>query len=200
VEDGMSHTRRLAAEGHLIDTGLMSKYLDIGRTVGDFSRREMSVSAPDVALLAQILENLVALGCHLVAVSEQIVLRPSAMDGTVPDDFYSTTNHRTRVFHQGRWIDVGRQRKEKADFVFMNNDVSSERRIELVAAQLAAAMKEIRARGGRTLVVAGPVVVHTGGSGHLCRLIRSGHVQALLSGNAIGVHDVESALLPPRWA
>ena len=77
----------------------------------------------------------------------------------------------------------------------MNNDVSSERRVELAVVQLAAAMKEIRAKPGRAVVVAGPVIVHTGGSHHLSRLIRAGYVQALLSGNAIGVHDVESALL-----
>ncbi|HKY32995.1 MAG TPA: TIGR00300 family protein [Candidatus Polarisedimenticolia bacterium] len=243
--------RRLVAEGHLIDTGLMSKYLDIvlenggsyellrfdvGRTVADFSRVEMLVAAPDQARLARILENLVALGCHPVDEERSIVLQPSGKDGTVPDDFYSTTNHRTRVFHKGRWIDVDRQRmdavivvggdsarcvklrdvkagdlvvcgiqgvqvfppfrdKEKMDFVFMDNEVSSERRVELAVAGLARSMAGIRARGGRAVVVAGPVVVHTGGARHLGRLIRGGFVQALLSGNALAVHDVEAALL-----
>jgi lysine-ketoglutarate reductase/saccharopine dehydrogenase-like protein (TIGR00300 family) len=196
----------------------------------------MRVSAPDAARLDLILENLLALGCHPVEQERPVVLRPSEKDGTVPDDFYSTTNHRTRILHGGRWIDVERQRmdavlvvnergarcvklrdvrqgdrivcgitgvqvsppfrdKEKADFVFMDNEVSSERRVELAVARLAALMKEIRAAGGRTVVVAGPVVVHTGGSAHLGRLIRAGYVQAVLSGNALAVHDVEAALL-----
>jgi len=43
--------------------------------------------------------------------------------------------------------------------------------------------------------VAGPVVVHTGGAPPLADLIRRGYVQALLSGNALGVHDAEAALL-----
>src|SRR4029077_4095733 len=38
------------------------------------------------------------------------------------------------------------------------------------------------------------VVVHTGGAAPLASLIRRGYVHALLSGNALGVHDVEAAL------
>ena len=44
------------------------------------------------------------------------------------------------------------------------------------------------------LAVAGPVVVHTGGVNGLAALIRGGCIQCLLSGNALGVHDVEAAL------
>jgi len=44
-------------------------------------------------------------------------------------------------------------------------------------------------------VVAGPVVVHTGGVAGLASLIRGGWVHGVLSGNALGVHDVEAALL-----
>ena len=43
-------------------------------------------------------------------------------------------------------------------------------------------------------MVAGPVVVHTGGAAPLASLIRDGWVHALLAGNALGVHDVEAAL------
>ncbi len=246
----MSLSRRLVAEGHLIDSGLMSKYLaivvenggtyellrfDIGRTVSDFSRVEMNVSAAEPERLARILENLTALGCHPVDESASIALKPSAADGMVPDDFYSTTNHRTRVFHGGRFLEVADQRmdavivvddgrarcvklrnvkagdrvvtglagvqvfppfreRERADFVFMNNEVSSERRVELAVAQLAEAMRGIRGRGGRIVAVPGPVVVHTGGGRHLGRLVRGGYVQGILSGNALGVHDAEAAL------
>ena len=40
-----------------------------------------------------------------------------------------------------------------------------------------------------------PVVVHTGGVSGLTKLIREGWIGAVLSGNALGVHDIESALL-----
>lgn len=76
----------------------------------------------------------------------------------------------------------------------MGAGVSSERRVELAVEQIAWEMERIRARGGKTVVVAGPIVIHTGGAGHLARLIRDGYVQALLGGNAIAVHDIEQAL------
>ncbi len=37
-------------------------------------------------------------------------------------------------------------------------------------------------------------MIHTGGSEHLCRLIENDFVQALLTGNALAVHDIENAL------
>ena len=52
----------------------------------------------------------------------------------------------------------------------------------------------LKSRKYRTVVVAGPVVVHTGGSESLCTLIEAGYVQGLLSGNALAVHDIEQAL------
>src|SRR5260370_34035603 len=55
-------------------------------------------------------------------------------------------------------------------------------------------MQQTRETGGRLVVVAGPVIVHTGGAPYLSRLIRNGYVQVLLSGNALAVHDVEYAL------
>ena len=55
-------------------------------------------------------------------------------------------------------------------------------------------MRRIRARNGRIVVVAGPVVIHTGGGRHLAELIRNGYVQALLAGNALAVHDMETNL------
>jgi lysine-ketoglutarate reductase/saccharopine dehydrogenase-like protein (TIGR00300 family) len=77
----------------------------------------------------------------------------------------------------------------------MGSGVSSERRVELVVEQVAWEMRRLRDQGGRLVVVAGPVVIHTGGSEHLSRLIREGYVQALLGGNAIAVHDIEQSLL-----
>jgi lysine-ketoglutarate reductase/saccharopine dehydrogenase-like protein (TIGR00300 family) len=84
--------------------------------------------------------------------------------------------------------------RDRSDFAFMSNDVSSERRVRLVVSQLAREIGELKARGGRLVVVAGPVVVHTGGSEALCELVRGGYVAALLAGNALAVHDLENAL------
>ena len=65
----------------------------------------------------------------------------------------------------------------------------------LAVRQTAALMQQIRAAGQKIVVVAGPVVVHTGGVGPLSTLIREGYVDAMLCGNALGVHDIETALL-----
>jgi lysine-ketoglutarate reductase/saccharopine dehydrogenase-like protein (TIGR00300 family) len=77
----------------------------------------------------------------------------------------------------------------------MGAGVSSERRVELVVEQIAWELRQIRDQGGKVVVTAGPVVIHTGGSQHLARLIRDGYVQALLGGNAIAVHDMEQSLM-----
>jgi lysine-ketoglutarate reductase/saccharopine dehydrogenase-like protein (TIGR00300 family) len=81
-------------------------------------------------------------------------------------------------------------RTEEA-FSFMTAGVSSERRVERVVEELAWEMERIRNRGGRIVVVAGPVVIHTGGGEYLAEMIRNGYVQALLTGNALPTHDIE---------
>src|SRR5207253_6672298 len=84
--------------------------------------------------------------------------------------------------------------RDRADFAFMSNDVSSERRVEVSVARIAEMMRAIKARGGRIAFVAGPVLVHTGGAGYFSQLVRGGFVDVLLAGNALAVHDVEQAL------
>ncbi|UFP96190.1 TIGR00300 family protein [Gloeobacter morelensis] len=83
--------------------------------------------------------------------------------------------------------------REREEFSFMASGVSSERRVELVVEQVAWQLRRLRTQGGKAVVVAGPVVIHTGGGAHLANLIREGYVQALLGGNAIAVHDIEQA-------
>jgi lysine-ketoglutarate reductase/saccharopine dehydrogenase-like protein (TIGR00300 family) len=83
----------------------------------------------------------------------------------------------------------------EGEFAFMAAGVSSERKVELVVRQIAWELERIRERGGKVVVVAGPVVIHTGGGEHLADLIRVGYIQVLLGGNAIAVHDIEQALL-----
>ncbi len=88
-----------------------------------------------------------------------------------------------------------REQRNTQEFSFMSAGVSSERRVELVVEQVAWELRQIRDHGGKVVVTAGPVVIHTGGGEHLERLIRLGYVQALLGGNAIAVHDIEQNLM-----
>jgi lysine-ketoglutarate reductase/saccharopine dehydrogenase-like protein (TIGR00300 family) len=245
----MAASDTIEAEGHLIDSGLLSAVFDkiieqkaayeilqfeIGRTNDQPSRIQMRISAPDSAVLDELLQQLTTFGCHPVREREALV-KPAEKDRCVPDDFYSTTNHRTHVRLRGRWVEVEKQRmdavivqndgravcrklrdvkagdpivcghegirvtpefkeRDRLGFAFMSNDVSSERRVEGSVARIAAMMRDVKQTGGRIAVVAGPVVVHTGGVEHFSELIRLGFVDVVLAGNALAVHDIEYAL------
>ena len=245
----MSASDTIEAEGHLIDSGHLSAIFDkiiefraqyeivkfdIGRTNDDASRIEMRITATDASQLDDLLQQLTTWGCHPVKERNALV-KPAEKNRCVPDDFYSTTNHRTHVRIGGKWKEVENQRmdalivvtdgrpicrklrdvkagesiicghegirvspefreRDRLGFAFMSNDVSSERRVEGSVARIAAMMREVRKAGGRIAVVAGPVVVHTGGVEHFSELIRGGYVQAVLAGNALAVHDIEFAL------
>jgi lysine-ketoglutarate reductase/saccharopine dehydrogenase-like protein (TIGR00300 family) len=95
-----------------------------------------------------------------------------------------------------RGIRVAPESKERdrLSFAFMSNEISSERQVETAVRQTAALARQTKEQGKTIVVVAGPVVVHTGGVAGLARLIRGHWVDAVLSGNALGVHDMESAL------
>ncbi len=242
-------TETVRAHGHLIDSGDLQAILttvvehgaayeivglDVGKTNDDPSRLTLRVRANTDASLQQLLEKLSTYGCFVDGVPNA-VLRQADMDGAAPEDFYSTTNHRTDVRVDGRWIRVDRQRmdaaivvhgggaecrklrdirrgdaivcgmhgvrvmpdvqsRDRPSFGFMTNEVSSERRVETAVARVAETIRAARTRGGKIVFVAGPVLVHTGGTEYFCELIRLGYVDVLLSGNALAVHDIEAAL------
>mgnify|MGYP003704249007 CR=1 FL=1 len=182
-----------------------------------------------------LLAQLLGLGCTPRDSADAVLVRVEK-DCCAPEDFYSTTNHKTSVRHRGEWIDAENQRmdamvvvrdghaycrrlrdlkagdmvvvgmrgirvapeskeRDRLAFAFMSNGISSERQVETAVRQTSALIEQARAEGKKIVVVAGPVVVHTGGVAPLARLIRAGWVQALLAGNALGVHDIEASLL-----
>ncbi len=166
-------------------------------------------------------------------IDENIVLKKAPMDKHVPDDFYSTTNHITKVFYKNKWIEVKNQRMDaiiviegeiascrklrdikKGDMVvcgdtgvkiikdkssdnkddsfnFMNNYVSSERRNDMLIKDLA---YDLFYNDKKLTLVAGPVVIHTGGDYYLSQLINQNYIASLLTGNALAVHDIEKNL------
>jgi lysine-ketoglutarate reductase/saccharopine dehydrogenase-like protein (TIGR00300 family) len=110
---------------------------------------------------------------------------------------------RLRDLRQGDQVVVGlrgirvvpeSKERDRLAFAFMSNGISSERQVETAVRQTAALVRQAIEQKQRVAVVAGPVVVHTGGVAGLTALIRNGCVHALLSGNALGVHDIEAAL------
>ena len=237
------------AEGHLIDSHVMENIFDkvvehgarfeveqfrIGRTNSEPSYLRLKVEAPDEVVLEHLLEELLGLGCAPTEGGDAM-LRAVERDRCAPEEFYSTTNHRTYVRHGQRWVEVENQRmdamivldegravcrrlrdlrrgdrivvglrgirvipeskeRDRLAFAFMANGISSERQVETAVRQTAALVRHAVEQGQKVVVVAGPVVVHTGGATPLASLIRDGWVHALLAGNALGVHDVEAAL------
>ncbi len=84
--------------------------------------------------------------------------------------------------------------RDRLAFAFMSNGISSERQVETAVRKTAALVRHAIEQQQKVVLVAGPVVVHTGGVPGLSALIRNHFVHAVLSGNALGVHDVEAAL------
>ena len=83
--------------------------------------------------------------------------------------------------------------RDHHSFAFMSNEISSERRVELSIQRVAKIMRQVREDGKKIVVVAGPVVVHTGGIVPFEKLVEGGWIDSLLSGNAIAVHDIENS-------
>lgn len=237
------------AEGHLVDSNLLQEVFDrviehgasfevlrfeLGRTNEEISHLQLKVTAPSPDALTELLSNLMPLGCYAAA-RRDAKLEAAEADGCVPDDFYSTTNHRTFVHHGGDWIEVSAQRmdavivvadgraecrklrdvrageqvvcgvvgvrvspefreRDRLGFAFMTGDVSTERRVEVSVARVVSMLRKTKAAGGRIAFVAGPVVVHSGGSEYFAELIRQGYIDVILAGNALAVHDVEHSL------
>ncbi len=98
------------------------------------------------------------------------------------------------VGHQGVRVTPLERSRQTEIFTFMASEVSAEKPKKVLIGAIAEEMKQIRKGGGRIVVVAGPAVVHTGAGRYLSRLIELGYVQVLFAGNALAVHDVESAL------
>src|SRR5262247_3560759 len=122
----MSASDTIEARGHLIDSGLLSSIFDkiieykgsyeiltfdIGRTNDDASWIQMRVTAPDRAALDDLLQQITTFGAHPVR-ERDVLIRPAEKDRCVPDDFYSTTNHRTHVRLGGKWVEVESQRMD----------------------------------------------------------------------------------------
>ncbi len=233
-------------EGHIVDSDILSdvfdviikaggkfeiREFDIGKTNVETSTARLRISASTKETLDLILNLLSTKGCFVVS-EQAVTLRKSPKDKAVPDDFYSTTNFRTEVRVDGKWIRVRNQRmdgvivvtsdvaevkklrdvkkgdrvvcglegvrvhpefkeRERGDFGFMSNEVSSEKKVSIAVDKVA---ELIRNRKGKLVVVGGPVVIHTGAVESLCRMIRGGYIDGLLTGNALAVHDIENAL------
>jgi lysine-ketoglutarate reductase/saccharopine dehydrogenase-like protein (TIGR00300 family) len=168
--------------------------------------------APDDFYVTTIYPTEVRVNCEWIRVQNQrmdgaIVITPGTPDASVSAQ-PSATCRLLRDLQVGDRVITGvegirtvrkpetrESRGGSPEFSFMGAGVSSERRVEIAVEQIAWELRQIRDQAGKVVVVAGPVVIHTGGGEHLSALVRQGYVQALLGGNAIAVHDMEQSIL-----
>ncbi len=114
------------AKGHLIDSGIMSLILDriiegkcsfkierftVGKTNEDESVTRIRIQSASREALEELLDILVPLGCYLTR-EEDARTASAPGDAQVPEDFYSTTNHRTYIRREGAWLPVSDQRMD----------------------------------------------------------------------------------------
>ncbi len=239
--------RRFIAKGHLIDSGILAQILNTIVSDGsDYEIVEFKVgktnaqeSVLELDLICETEEKMQALSAKLVQFGSyekqppEAVFKVSPGDKCVPEDFYSTTNHRTEVFYSKKWRQVANQRMDAVivlekdgpvckklrdvkkggqilcssdsvrvfpparergseDFGFMSGDVSSERSAGFIVGKLASELIRMKEKNEKVVVVAGPVVVHSGGAQAFSALVREGFVSGVLAGNALAVHDMES--------
>src|SRR6478672_3449414 len=82
----------------------------------------------------------------------------------------------------------------RSDFTFMSSGVSTEKPKGALIREIARDLVANRRSGGKTLIVGGPAIVHTGSGPALCQLIRGGYVNKIFAGNALATHDIEQSL------
>jgi lysine-ketoglutarate reductase/saccharopine dehydrogenase-like protein (TIGR00300 family) len=120
VSKSRATEKEIKAEGHLIDSMILTKIWDriielggdfetsefrVGKHKTDTSYVRMVVKGRNPEHLETILEEIYPLGAVPLEVAEA-VLAPAPADMVFPDNFYSTTNNPTQVYFNGEWIAV----------------------------------------------------------------------------------------------
>lgn len=203
---------KVSAPSHDVMESIISQLIDLGAVDLPQDERDAKLEpvlqagvAPDDFYVTTIYPTEVRINGEWVRVQNQRMDGAIAIKQTADDMFARCKLLRDLEVGEHVVVDVqgirtirkaeSREQRNAQEFSFMSAGVSSERRVELVVEQVAWELRKIRDQGGKVVVTAGPVVIHTGGGEHLSRLIREGYVQALLGGNAIAVHDMEQNMM-----
>ncbi|AXV37091.1 MAG: TIGR00300 family protein [Methanobacterium sp. BRmetb2] len=114
------NTREVELSGHIIDSLMLPKTLDIimdmggdfkilefqvGKQKTDTSYARIMVEGKDPTHLNEILDELSEIGATIAEIRE-VKLQKSEKDKVLPTDFYSTTNHPTSIRYNQEWIPV----------------------------------------------------------------------------------------------
>ncbi len=114
------YTREVELSGHIIDSLILPKALDlimdmggdfkilefqVGKLKKDISHARIQVKGEKEAQLGEILDELSEIGAIVVEIKE-VELKKSPKNKTLPTDFYSTTNHPTHIRYKNQWLPV----------------------------------------------------------------------------------------------
>lgn len=114
------YTREVELSGHIIDSLIFPKALDlvmdmggdfeilefqVGKLKKDISHARLLVKGESEEHLGEILDELSEIGA-LVTEIKEVELQLAPKDKTLPDEFYSTTNHPTYIRLNNQWIAV----------------------------------------------------------------------------------------------
>ncbi|EEF63261.1 TIGR00300 family protein [Pedosphaera parvula] len=121
-------SRELKLEGHLLDSGLLERALDLtvqsggsfqilhfnlGKQRHSTSNADIRISAPSEIVLDRIVSQMIELGAVVAPQDEEDAeLKPTTQLGVAPDDFLSTTIYPTEVRVKGEWVRVQDQRMD----------------------------------------------------------------------------------------
>ncbi len=127
-------SQEIEVSGHLIDSSILTKIFDkimdlhgefqveeinIGKKKKDTSYARLLVTGKNQKHLDEILETIYREGA-VSKIQKGILLKKSPKDMVMPDDFYSTTNNHTQVFHNEKWIQVENMMMDKCIVVRYN--------------------------------------------------------------------------------
>ena len=128
------YSKDVEVRGHLIDSMILTKIFDnvmdldgkfevnkikVGKLKTDESFAKIRVTGKNQNHLNEILETLYRVGATLKS-QKSVKLRSAPKNMVMPENFYSTTNNHTQVFHNKRWIQVDNMMMDKCIVVKSN--------------------------------------------------------------------------------
>ena len=119
--------QEIEVRGHLIDSSILTKIfdkimdvngefevleIDIGKKKKDSSYARLLVKGKNQSHLDKILDLVYREGATS-KIQKNVKLIKAPKNMVMPDNFYSTTNNRTQIFHKNKWIEVENMMMDK---------------------------------------------------------------------------------------
>ena len=128
------YSQEVEVSGHLIDSMILTKIFDkimnrrgefeileltVGKKKKDSSYAKLLVSGKNAKHLKEITDDIHREGA-IPHNEKQVKLIKASKDMVLPDNFYSTTNNDTSIFHNNSWVQVENQMMDKCIVVKKN--------------------------------------------------------------------------------